>query len=82
MAETRNLHRRAFVGLGLGVACACVATAGALAEPAPKESPTGKWVCPPCGCDADGKTFDGPGQCPACDIQLVPKPVEPDKPKF
>ena len=59
----------------LGVACACVAPALAYAA----ESPTGKYICPPCGCSADGKDFDKPGDCPACGIPLVPKPA--DQPK-
>lgn len=25
-----------------------------------------KYICPPCGCEHDGKTFAGPGMCPSC----------------
>ncbi len=31
-----------------------------------------RFVCPPCGCAADGQRFDAPGRCPACDMTLVP----------
>jgi len=29
------------------------------------------YVCPPCGCAMDGKLFDNPGKCPACNLELV-----------
>lgn len=79
------IPRRRFLAAGaLGAACACAA-GWALAQPAaptPPGSPSGKWVCPPCGCDADGKTFDASGVCPAdgCGMTLTPKPSE-DSPK-
>jgi len=31
------------------------------------------YVCPPCGCSADEKTFDKPGECPECHMGLVRK---------
>jgi uncharacterized protein len=31
------------------------------------------YVCPPCGCASDGKTFDSPGACPSCGMKLVAK---------
>jgi hypothetical protein len=65
-------RRRVLAGGLFGVACACVAAprfAYAYAE-----SPTGKWMCPPCGCSADGKEFDKAGDCPACGMPLAPKP--------
>ena len=75
--------RRRFLQAGvLGVACACAGAGWAFAQTAPEgaaptPSPTGKWICPPCGCDADGKEFDAPGVCPAgsCGMMLIPKPA-------
>jgi transcriptional regulator GlxA family with amidase domain len=32
-----------------------------------------KYVCPPCGCAADGKEFDKPGPCPECGMQMMEK---------
>ena len=64
--------RRSFFRLVI-VACACAAAPAGLAQaPAP---PGTKFVCPPCGCSADGKEFDAPGLCPdpACGMQLIPK---------
>ncbi len=60
-----------------GIACACATTHIAFAADAP---PSGKFVCPPCGCAADGKEFDAPGACPECGMPLVPKPAD-SKPK-
>lgn len=31
------------------------------------------YVCPPCGCESDGKTFERPGTCPSCEMELVEK---------
>ncbi|HEX7944893.1 MAG TPA: heavy metal-binding domain-containing protein [Phenylobacterium sp.] len=63
--------RRTFIGLGVVAVCACAAGPVALAQaPAP---PGTKYVCPPCGCSADGKEFDKPGDCPACGMPLIPK---------
>jgi hypothetical protein len=70
---TTSLRRMLQGGL-FGVACACVAPRLAFAA----DSPTGKWVCPPCGCAADGKEFDKPGTCPECGMDLVPKPAPKD----
>ena len=64
-------RRRALKTGLIGLACACVAPRFAFAE---GESPTGKWMCPPCGCSADGKEFDKAGDCPACGMPLAPKP--------
>lgn len=63
-----------------GVACACFAARTAVAAETPAPSPTGKYVCPPCGCAADGDVFDAPGACPACGMPLIPKPAD-QKPK-
>ncbi|ACG79185.1 hypothetical protein PHZ_c2776 [Phenylobacterium zucineum HLK1] len=43
-------------------------------------SPGGGWVCPPCGCAADGRVFDAPGRCPACGMALVPTADGPPAP--
>jgi len=31
------------------------------------------WICPPCGCDSDGKEFAEQATCPDCGMVLVPK---------
>jgi len=33
------------------------------------------YICPPCGCAADGQEFSQPGNCPACAMALVEKPA-------
>src|SRR5262245_57819250 len=38
-----------------------------------------KYVCPPCGCAADGKEFDQPGGCPECGMQLMEKGSTPPR---
>jgi DNA-directed RNA polymerase subunit RPC12/RpoP len=78
-----TLASRRFIlqGALFGVACACAAVGAASAQtPAPPAKPGQKYVCPPCGCAADGKEFDAPGACPECGMPLVPKPAE-TKPK-
>lgn len=35
--------------------------------------PAKTYVCPPCGCESDGKTFERPGACPSCEMELVEK---------
>ena len=69
------LSRRLFVS---AAACGCPVPAAAFAQ----ASPTGKYICPPCGCDQDGKEFDAPGACPAdgCGMVLIPKPQEAPTP--
>ena len=61
-------------GVLFGAACACAAPGLAAAQAAPR-----KYVCPPCGCSADGKTFEAAGDCPACGMPLIPKPADPPK---
>jgi len=69
--------RRLFLQAGvLGAACAC---AGAAFAQTPAPSPSGKFICPPCGCAADGKVFDAPGTCPECGMALIPKPADAPK---
>ena len=68
-------RRLVLQGVLFGAACACAAPGLAAAQTAPR-----KYVCPPCGCAADGKEFDAPGTCPECGMTLVPKPDDA-KPK-
>lgn len=68
--------RRRALQIGVfGAVCACAAPRLAFAA----DSPSGKYMCPPCGCSADGKEFDKPGDCPACGMPLAPKPADPPK---
>ncbi|WP_372785201.1 hypothetical protein [Phenylobacterium sp.] len=87
MPTTTSPSRRGVLRGGLfGAvgACACVAAGFAVAADAP---PGSKFVCPPCGCDSDGKLFDAPGACPSCGMPLIaapkpePKPDAPPPPK-
>lgn len=66
------LPRRQFLAFA---PLALTGLAVALASPALAQSPEPKkiWVCPPCGCTADGQEFDKPGVCPACGYTLVEK---------
>src|SRR5690606_5930646 len=41
-------------------------------EPEPAAKGEG-YVCPPCGCAADGRLFKKPGKCPACGMVLIKK---------
>lgn len=72
-----RLARRMFLA---AVGCGCLVAPAAFAQ----ASPTGKYVCPPCGCDHDGKVFDAPGTCPAagCGMTLIPQPKEEPKPSL
>jgi hypothetical protein len=71
------LPRRTFIARAAGGAlCACVASAAW----AQTTSPTGKWMCPPCGCSADGKLFDKAGGCPACGMDLIPQDAPKPQP--
>ena len=71
-----NSGRRHFLGMSLVVLGAVGLATGALA--AETEKPKGKvYVCPPCGCAADGKEFPEPGACPECGMPLVEKAPAP-----
>jgi hypothetical protein len=74
------LSRRLFLGAGIA-GCGCMAMTVAFAQTPAPQSPTGQYICPPCGCDEDGKVFDKPGTCPAagCGMTLIPKPADPPK---
>jgi hypothetical protein len=69
-------HRRQFLArtLMLGAVGAFGAVGGAWAQ---SSEPGVKWICPPCGCAADGKEFDAAGDCPACNMPLIHKPTAP-----
>jgi hypothetical protein len=72
-----NSDRRHFLAMSLlTVGAVCIGGAALAAEPAPKKV----YVCPPCGCAADGKEFPEPGTCPECGMPLVEKKPEPAKP--
>lgn len=62
-----------------GALCACAAPGLAFAQAAKPPAPGQKYVCPPCGCAADGKEFDAPGTCPECGMPLIPKPAADPK---
>lgn len=68
--------RRRFLGMG---------AAAALVSPIYAQQ-GGKWICPPCGCAMDGKTFDAPGRCPACGMTLIQQSaqqlIEPQSGQF
>ncbi len=75
-----TLASRRFIlqGAFFGVACACAAVgATAASAQTPPAKPGQKYVCPPCGCAADGKEFDAPGACPECGMPLVAKAADP-----
>ena len=76
-----TLASRRFIlqGALFGAACACAAVGAASAQ-TPPAAPGQKYTCPPCGCAADGKQFDAPGNCPECGMPLVPVPAA-DPPK-
>lgn len=42
-------------------------------SPTPKPADAPVYVCPPCNCASDGKTFEKPGVCPDCRMGLVRK---------
>ena len=73
-----NSDRRHFLGMAM-VTLGAVGIAGVAlaADPAPKKT----YVCPPCGCAADGKDFPEAGNCPECGMPLVEKKPELAKPQ-
>jgi DNA-directed RNA polymerase subunit RPC12/RpoP len=75
-----TLASRRFIlqGALFRVACACAAVTAASAQTSPA-APGQKYVCPPCGCAADGKEFDAPGACPECGMPLIAKPAADPK---
>jgi hypothetical protein len=70
-SDRRDFLRRSIVTLAaVGIAGAAFA-----ADPEPKKGKV--YVCPPCGCAADGKEFPAPGACPECGMPLVEKGAAP-----
>ncbi len=67
MPISRIARRGLLQGAVASVACACTHFV-----PLRAQSARGSYVCPPCGCAADGEEFDGPGRCPACGMTLEP----------
>jgi len=82
--KQKPIRRISIVVLTLVVTSAYVGIAHAEfktheATATPPEKPV--FVCPPCGCGSDAKTFDAPGECPDCGMGLVPKGPQ-QKPRF
>jgi hypothetical protein len=68
-----NSDRRHFLAMSLlAVGAVCLGGAALAAETPAKKV----YVCPPCGCAADGKDFAEPGNCPECGMPLVEKKPE------
>ena len=42
--------------------------------------PNKVYVCPDCGCAADNRTFDKPGNCPECGMALIEKVANQEQP--
>jgi rubrerythrin len=72
----RNSDRRHFLRTSL-LTLGAVGIAGAALAADPEPKPKKVYVCPPCGCAADGKEFPDPGNCPECGMTLIGKPAPP-----
>src|SRR5262252_7169239 len=76
-ANEQSLTRRHFIkgSAGAIVAASCfhesVAHAGVV-DALLRQGAPAKYVCPPCGLPCDKLTFDKPGNCPQCGMQLIP----------
>ena len=70
-----NALKLGILGSVLVVVGAVFSTSAASGEDPPKPDTVRTeaivYVCPPCGCAADSKTFDAPGRCPDCQMGLV-----------
>ena len=53
--------------------CACAIAIVAVPTQAASNKPKKVYVCPDCGCAADNRTFDKPGNCPECGMALIEK---------
>ena len=53
--------------------CACAIAIVAIPTQAASNNPKKVYVCPDCGCAADNRTFDKPGNCPECGMALIEK---------
>jgi hypothetical protein len=78
-SDRRHFLRMSVVTLGaVGAAGVMGGMAGAAFAADPEPPKKGKvYVCPPCGCAADGKEFPAPGTCPECGMPLVEKGAPP-----
>lgn len=72
-----SAHRREVLFGSLFAAGALGAAGRSIAQQA-APTPKRAWVCPPCGCAADGKVFDAPGLCPDCGMPLVERTAQSD----
>lgn len=53
------------------VAVVSLASLSSAAVDVSQNSAAKVYVCPPCGCGSDERTFDKPGYCPACGMELI-----------
>src|SRR6267378_1256065 len=53
--------------------CACAIALIAIPTQAAPNKAKKVYVCPDCGCAADNRTFDKPGNCPECGMALIEK---------
>ena len=72
----RHFLQMSMVTLG-AVSVAGIAGAALAAEADPKTPKV--FICPPCGCDNDGKDFPAAGPCTACGMPLIEKPAAAPK---
>ena len=78
-ADRRALMTRSLMMLGAVAALGALGVAAAQTPATPATPPTRiKWVCPPCGCAADGKEYDAAGSCPECGMTLIQKALPAD----
>jgi len=77
-SNSDSMNRLARRGLLKCAAASVICTATGF-MPVRAQSAFGPYVCPPCGCSADGRDFAQPGRCPACGMTLEPRnpPFEP-----
>ena len=74
-AHRRNFLRMSVITLGaVGLAGAALAAEPDAKTPSKAPQKAKVYMCPPCGCDNDGKDFPAPGPCTACGMPLIEKP--------
>ena len=66
----RSFLMQSVLAVGAAAASPIAFAAGAPAKAA-KSAIT--YICPPCGCAADGQEFPEPGTCPECGMELIEK---------
>jgi putative intracellular protease/amidase len=59
--------------------CLWAIVSGLILTASQSAEPAKKYVCPSCGCAADGRTFDKPGTCPDCGMALIEKVDNPQQ---